>query len=147
MRYGKAGVLNLIGNDFADGINHPGVIFDFFNPNTLGNSINIIGNIFPNNTPFNTAGAATANKRIIGNQWIDSGGRGEPLPDMINGPLQLQSLTMTPVVFSGLPSSPTEGMLIPITDSNTSTFGATITGGGGSNHGLAYYNGTNWTFR
>lgn len=51
------------------------------------------------------------------------------------------------LTFSTLPSSPTEGMLVGISDSNVSTFGTTITAGGGTNHGLAYYNGTNWTFR
>lgn len=48
------------------------------------------------------------------------------------------------VAFASLPSSPVEGMIVPVTDSSTNTWGATITGGG-SNHVLAYYNGTNWT--
>jgi hypothetical protein len=46
--------------------------------------------------------------------------------------------------LSGLPGSPVEGMLAGVTDSTTNTWGATITGGG-SNHVLAYYDGTNWT--
>jgi hypothetical protein len=33
---------------------------------------------------------------------------------------------------------------VPVTDSSTNTWGATISGGG-SNHVLAYYNGSNWT--
>lgn len=37
-----------------------------------------------------------------------------------------------------------EGALVPVTDSSTATWGATITGGG-ANHVLAYCNGTNWT--
>jgi hypothetical protein len=37
-----------------------------------------------------------------------------------------------------------EGAIAPISDSTTATWGATITGGG-SNHVLAYCNGTNWT--
>jgi hypothetical protein len=46
--------------------------------------------------------------------------------------------------FSGLPASPTEGMLAPIIDSSVNTWGSVIAGGGG-NHVLGYYNGTNWT--
>lgn len=37
-----------------------------------------------------------------------------------------------------------EGAIMPFTDSATSTWGATITGGGAV-HVLGYYNGTNWT--
>ena len=54
------------------------------------------------------------------------------------------SLRGTAVTFANRPGTPVEGMLVAITDSNTSTFGATIAGGG-SNHVLGYYNGTNWT--
>lgn len=62
-----------------------------------------------------------------------------------SGNLTLAGYVKTgPVTFSNVPSSPTEGMLIPVTDSTTNTWGATITGGG-SNHVLGYYNGTNWT--
>lgn len=46
--------------------------------------------------------------------------------------------------FSTVPSAPVEGMICAITDSSTATWGATITGGG-ANHVLGYYNGTNWT--
>jgi hypothetical protein len=48
--------------------------------------------------------------------------------------------------FASLPacSSSNEGMLNPVSDSTTTTWGATITGGG-SNHVLAYCDGTNWT--
>jgi hypothetical protein len=41
-------------------------------------------------------------------------------------------------------SSSGEGALSPLSDSTTSTYGATITGGG-ANHVLAYCNGTAWT--
>lgn len=53
-------------------------------------------------------------------------------------------VVQTNLVFANLPSVPTEGMAIPVTDSNTATWGAAIAGGG-SNHVLAYYDGTNWT--
>lgn len=48
------------------------------------------------------------------------------------------------VTVANLPASPVEGMMVAVTDSTTATWGATITGGG-ANHVLAYYNGTNWT--
>jgi hypothetical protein len=51
-----------------------------------------------------------------------------------------------PVAFSALPaaSSTIEGAIAAVTDSNTNTWGATISGGG-TNHVLAYCDGTNWT--
>lgn len=50
--------------------------------------------------------------------------------------------------FSSLPvcNAGAEGSIRSINDSNTGTWGATIAGGG-SNHVLAYCNGTNWTVR
>lgn len=53
-------------------------------------------------------------------------------------------LAQTPRMVADLPSTPIEGMIVSITDSNVNTWGATISGGG-TNHVLAYYNGTNWT--
>jgi len=54
--------------------------------------------------------------------------------------------TRSGLVFANLPaaSSSFEGAIASITDSSTATWGATITGGG-SNHVLAYCDGTNWT--
>lgn len=54
-----------------------------------------------------------------------------------------KSVRGTAVTFSNVPSTAVEGMHIPVTDSTTATYGATITGGG-TNHVNAYYNGTNW---
>jgi hypothetical protein len=53
---------------------------------------------------------------------------------------------LSPGIFSALPAcaSGTEGTLAAVTDSTTATYGATITGSG-TNHVLAYCNGTNWT--
>lgn len=48
------------------------------------------------------------------------------------------------VAFASLPATPVEGMLVAVSDSNTAVWGATIAGGG-ANHVLASYNGTNWT--
>jgi hypothetical protein len=61
-----------------------------------------------------------------------------------DGGIVANSIRGTAVAFASLPAYPVEGMLVPVTDSNTDTWGATISGGG-SNHVLAYYNGTNWT--
>lgn len=55
-----------------------------------------------------------------------------------------RSVRGTAVAFASLPASPVEGMLVGVTDSNTATWGATIAGSG-SNHVLAYFNGTVWT--
>lgn len=54
-----------------------------------------------------------------------------------------KSIRPTPVTFANVPTSPVEGMMIPITDSTTATPGATITGTG-TNHVMGYWNGTNW---
>jgi hypothetical protein len=51
---------------------------------------------------------------------------------------------IVPVTVATLPATPAEGTLIPVTDSNTNTWGAVIAGGG-ANHVLAYFNGTAWT--
>jgi hypothetical protein len=48
------------------------------------------------------------------------------------------------VLFSNLPVAPKSGTVWVITDSTTTTWGANITGGGGSTV-LAQWNGTNWT--
>lgn len=53
-------------------------------------------------------------------------------------------LTLTPTAFGSLPVSPTFGMVASVSDSNTVTWGATISGGS-TNKVLAFYNGTNWT--
>jgi hypothetical protein len=55
-----------------------------------------------------------------------------------------QATPATAVAFSRLPINQLVGTLIPVTDSTTNTWGATITGGG-ANKVLAYWNGTNWT--
>ena len=62
----------------------------------------------------------------------------------MNAQVSAVSIRGTAVTFGGLPSTPVEGMCVPVTDSTTATWGATITGGG-ANHVLAYYNGSAWT--
>jgi hypothetical protein len=55
-------------------------------------------------------------------------------------------MQMTPRVFALLPTCAPglEGSFVPVTDANSSTWGATI-GGGSASHILAYCDGTNWT--
>lgn len=50
----------------------------------------------------------------------------------------------TAVTFANLTIAPTHGMLVPVTDSTTTTWGAVITGGG-ANKVLAFFNGSFWT--
>jgi hypothetical protein len=50
---------------------------------------------------------------------------------------------IAPTTFANAIASPLEGDMMYFTDSNTSTYGATIAGGG-ANHVLGVYNGTNW---
>lgn len=57
---------------------------------------------------------------------------------------QFGSVRGTAVAFASLPAAPVEGMIVAVTDGSTNTWGATLAGGG-ANHVLAYYNGTNWT--
>ena len=56
------------------------------------------------------------------------------------------ALQLTAVASSGLPgcNSGNEGRLYAVTDANSTTFNATLVGGG-SNHVMAFCNGTSWT--
>lgn len=54
-----------------------------------------------------------------------------------------RGLRSNAVTFANAIASPVDGTLQAFTDSSTNTQGATITGGG-SNHVVGYYNGTNW---
>lgn len=55
-----------------------------------------------------------------------------------------RGLRSSAVAFASAIGSPVEGTIQAFTDSSTATWGATITGGG-ANHVLGYFNGTNWT--
>lgn len=52
-------------------------------------------------------------------------------------------LAIVGFAFAGLPAGPVAGTIAYITDSNTTTWGATVAGGG-ANKVLAWFNGTNW---
>lgn len=59
------------------------------------------------------------------------------------GDILTRGLRSNAVTFANRIAAPVEGTLQSFTDSSTNTQGATITGGG-SNHVIGYYNGTNW---
>ena len=78
-----------------------------------------------------------------GNNQLNIGGKIKG--DLSTGDISIVgSIRSNAVAFSALPATPVEGMIVPVTDSSTATWGDTITGGG-ANHVLAYFNGTNWT--
>lgn len=54
------------------------------------------------------------------------------------------ALSLTEIAYAARPGVPATGMMVNFSDSNTATWGATVAGGG-ANHVLARYNGTNWT--
>ena len=56
-------------------------------------------------------------------------------------PLRASAVITAPTTVSTLPSSPTDGMRGFVTDATTTTFAATVTGGG-SNHVPVYYDGS-----
>jgi hypothetical protein len=86
------------------------------------------------------AGFATANQFL--KVTVDNNVAGASLSDFARGLTAAE--TLPPVAFSSLPASPSEGMLVSVTDSDNNVWGENIGGGGGFNV-LAYYNGTNWT--
>lgn len=55
--------------------------------------------------------------------------------------------TFNAVLVSQLPSSPGLGMIASVFDAATGglTFGQTLSGGGGGNRYLVWWNGSNWT--
>ena len=52
---------------------------------------------------------------------------------------------VTETTFALRPASPAVGMIVNFSDANTTTWGANVTTGGGSNHIQARYNGAQWT--
>lgn len=64
-----------------------------------------------------------------------------------SGPSQVTLKPQTYAVLTGTYScsGTTEGMMASLSDANTTTWGATVSSGGGSSHILVRCNGTNWT--
>lgn len=101
-------------------------------------------NIYPNNT--HCIATAFASSGVMYSSLND-----QPTGGTCNyGGMHLgaptASLRIDPTASRNLPTcaSGTQGMLKPVSDSTTNTWGAPITGGG-SDHVLAYCDGTNWT--
>jgi hypothetical protein len=125
--YGYVSVISAQGNDmmafFPGSPNHirmPSVI-------EIGWSSAGIGNVIDTGFARNAAGVVEVNNGTPGT-YRDILTRG---------------LVSSPVAFASRIGSPVEGTQQAFTDSTTNVSGATITGGG-SNHILGYYNGTNW---
>ena len=99
------------------------------------------GNIF-----IGTASGIIASVSGTGGITMDATGR--DFGGGGTGPLNFVSvggINFNPLPFASLPAC-VEGNVQPITDSPVNTFDAIISAGGGTYHGIAYCNGTNWTF-
>ena len=83
---------------------------------------------------FNANGTAQASVSLCGQNGCAITAQANGLPKIVN------------VTYSQLPACAAnlEGTVAEVTDANTSTFGATITAGGGSNHMMGRCNGTAW---
>ena len=122
---GSNGDLWMIGLGFAfDGVHSPayiGYVQTSATSNTLGDLIFGTRSVTTNTAPSERVRIAATGETIF------------------SGAIQAQA-----VAVSGLPASPVHGMIMAVTDSNTTTWGATVAGGG-TNKVLAFYNGTAWT--
>jgi hypothetical protein len=136
------GIIRLIKNDW----DHNPTITPF-GPTEKGSFVGVLDsqdNTYPNNTKcvataFESSGVmySSLNDQPTGGACNYGGMRfGRPTG----------SVRIDPTVFRNLPTcaSGTHGMLKPVSDSTTNTWGASITGGG-SDHVLAYCDGSNWT--
>lgn len=124
-------------------------------------TVGVIGLDNGNNININRYGSGAASTVSIGGtsvQIVDGGHStttarfyggggvwlGASPADPGTGNLAARALRSNAVTFTNAIPSPVEGTMQAFTDSSTATWGATITGGG-ANHVLGYYNGTNWT--
>jgi hypothetical protein len=136
------GIIRLIKNDW----DHNPTVTPF-GPNGRGSFVGVLDsqdNTYPNSskcvsTAFASSGVmySSLNDQPTGGTCGYGGMRlGRPTG----------SLRMDSAVFHDLPkcAPSTEGMLKPVSDSTTITWGAPITGGG-SDHVVAYCDGSNWT--
>ena len=120
-----------------------GTIFDLGNAKITGNilpsSLNSY-NVGANGLPYRSfyIGNSSTSIQITG---VATVAQTATFPDA-TGIVQLSSTA----AFASLPTcnSTNEGMVRGVNNSNTNVWGATIAGGG-SNHVLAFCNGTNWT--
>jgi hypothetical protein len=118
-----------------------------FGPKGSGSFVGVLdsqGNTYPNTA--NCIATAFASSGVMYSSLND-----QPTGGMCNyGGMRLGrptgSLRIDPTEFRNLPpcTSRRQGMLKPVSDSTTNSWGEPITGGG-SDHVLAYCDGTNWT--
>lgn len=92
-----------------------------------------------------TSGATTGFNYVWGGSVNDNYGTFTDLMTLSSdGNLKAKSVQGIAVTFANLPTTPVEGMMVPVTNSTTAVWGDVITGGGAI-HVLAYYNGIAWT--
>lgn len=93
--------------------------------------------------------SSRANNVFIGCQFLQGGGTGVStiLPTNAQTALFINSNVSPIWTYSQLPTGGNvfEGDEFNISDSTTATWGANVTVGGGANHVLVRYNGSNWT--
>ena len=89
-----------------------------------------------------TSGGSTRADRLIG--FYASVPIGSPAYYSDGGRIQLTEEIFSSIGTCGGTGGPQAGAIMAVSDSSTATWGATITGSG-SNHVLAFCNGTNWT--
>ena len=136
------GIIRLIKNDWdANSTVTP------FGPAGRGGFVGALDsqdNNYPNNT--NCIAAAFASSGVMYSSLNDRPSGGTCNYGGMHLGRPTGSLRIDPTAFGNLPTcgSGTQGMLKPVSDSTTNTWGARITGGG-LDHVLAYCDGTNWT--
>ena len=104
------------------------------------------GYVIPNNGAYcATSGSVTAGVDTC--LWRAYGGTltvGNSTSGDFSGSLKLTSVITVMLTYSTLPGSPTAGQRAFISDANTSTFGATVSSGGGSTKIPVIYTGSAW---
>lgn len=84
-------------------------------------------------------------------QWCQgsTGVNTDPQAAVILGPapaiLGSSVFKAVPITFSQRPNPASTGMMVCFSDATVNTWGTSVTGGGGTNKVLSWYNGTNWT--
>jgi hypothetical protein len=129
---GGSGLAWLIGTTQEVGFNGSGLSLPATNGYTFVSSTSVFGTIY---SALWQCAAATSSIPMV---CVGNGTRQD-----YSGALKLTSEILAPLAYATLPASPTAGQRVFITNSNTNTFGATVTGTG--SFGVAVlYNGSNW---
>jgi hypothetical protein len=130
---GGSGLVWLIGTTQEVGFTGSGLELASTNGYGFANGSGVFG---PSWSALWQCAAATSSIPMV---CVGSGGTRQDF----SGTLKLTSEILAPLAYATLPASPTAGQRVFITNSNTNTFGATVTGTG--SFGVAVlYNGSNW---